>query len=76
MIFCVCYRKIGYNFLICDSPIFKDLSEAQKRRLLMYYIGGLSEEQIAAKENVSQQAVSKSLKAAKKILEKFFKNRL
>ncbi len=57
---------------LLKSSILKDLTEVQKRRLLMYYISGLNEEEIAAKENVSQQSVSKSLKAAKKILEKIF----
>ncbi len=65
-------RKAEINKLL-RSSILKDLTEAQKRRLLMYYIGGLSEEQIAAKENVSHQAVSKSLQTAKKILEKILR---
>ncbi len=65
-------RKAKIKNLLKNS-ILKDLTEAQKRRLLMYYIDGLSEEEIAAKENVSHQAVSKSLQAAKKILEKILR---
>ncbi len=64
-------RKAAIMKLL-KSSILKNLTDVQKRRLLMYYIDGLSEEEIAAKENVSQQSVSKSLKAAIKILEKIF----
>ncbi len=62
-------RKVAMMKLL-KSSIFKNLTDVQKRRLLMYYIDRLSEEEIAAKENVSHQAVSKSLQAAIKILEK------
>lgn len=58
---------------LLKSSILNDLTEVQKRRLLMYYISGLSEEQVATKENVSHQAVSKSLQSAKKILEKILR---
>lgn len=61
---------------LLKSSILKDLTKAQRRRLLMYYVDKMSEEDIAAKENISQQAVSKSLQAAKKFLKKFCENRL
>ncbi len=58
---------------LLKSSINNYLTDVQKRRLMMYYINKLSEEEIAVKEKVSHQAVSKSLQAAKKILEKFLR---
>ena len=47
------------------------LTPAQRRRLWMYCVEGLTVEEIAGKENVKHQNVSKRIVAAKKILKKF-----
>lgn len=47
------------------------LTEKQFRRLRLYYLEGMNEAEIAAKEGVSQQAVSLCLRSAKNILQKF-----
>ncbi len=49
------------------------LSEIQRRRVSMYYEDRMSEEEIAEKEHISQQAVSKSLRAGMKTLKNFLK---
>ncbi|MBQ9685862.1 MAG: sigma-70 family RNA polymerase sigma factor [Oscillospiraceae bacterium] len=43
----------------------------QRRRLILYYFGELTHEQIAEMEGCSHQAVEKSIKAALKKLKKF-----
>ena len=48
------------------------LTETQFRRLWMYHIDGMSEEEIASIEGSSQQAISLSLLAAEKKIKKFF----
>lgn len=48
------------------------LTDKQYRRLLMYYLQGMSEADIAAKEGVSQQQISRSIISGKKIVERFF----
>ena len=47
------------------------LTPAQRRRLWMYCVEGLTLEEIAGKENVKHQNISKRIVAAKKILKKF-----
>ena len=49
------------------------LTAKQYRRLCLYYLEGKTETEISAMEGVTQQIVSKSILAAKKVLEKFFK---
>ena len=49
------------------------LSETQRRRLLKYYFDGMTQEQIAASENVAHQNIAESLWRAKEKLKKFFK---
>jgi len=51
------------------------LTEKQLRRLWLYYVEGKTEQQIADMENISQQNISKSIKAAEKKLKSFFKNK-
>ena len=48
------------------------LTETQFRRLWMYHVDGMSEEEIASVEGSSQQAISLSLLAAEKKIKKFF----
>ena len=50
----------------------KTLTETEKHRLLLWGLHKLTEEEIAYKEGSSQQAVSKSLKQARKKFENFF----
>ena len=51
--------------------LMSDMSRTMRRRFLLYYKSGLSEEEIAEMEGVAQQNVSKSiLKAREKIYEK------
>ena len=52
------------------------LSPSQRRRLWLFAVDGLKEEQIAAAENVTQQAISKSIKSAGKIVAKYIVNNL
>lgn len=47
------------------------LPDKQKRRLLLYYFGDMTYEQIAKKEQCSFQAVANSIAAAEKNLKKF-----
>lgn len=49
------------------------LAPAQRRRLWLYAVDGLTEDEIASKEQVRQQSVSKRINAAKKILRKVLK---
>ncbi len=48
------------------------LSETKRRRLMLYYFGELTYEQIAMMEGCTFQAVAKSVKAAEKTIKKFF----
>ena len=48
-----------------------NLPEVQRRRLLLYYFGDLTYEQIAAEEGCTFQAIGKSIAAAEKNLKKF-----
>lgn len=47
------------------------LTPAQRRRLWMYCVEGLTVEEIARRENVKHQNISKRILTAKKILKKF-----
>ena len=47
------------------------LPEKQRRRLVLYYFGGFTHEQIAKMEGCAFQVVAKSVKAAEKNLKKF-----
>ena len=49
------------------------LSETQRRRLLKYYFDGMTQEQIAASENVAHQNIAESLWRAKENLRNFSK---
>lgn len=48
------------------------LPETQRRRLVLYYFGELTYEQIAAVEGCTFQAVAKSVNAAEKTIKNFF----
>ena len=50
------------------------LTEVQRRRYLMHNFSGLTTQQIAVKEGITQQAVSKSLLAAKNKIMQFMVN--
>lgn len=47
------------------------ITEAQLRRLWMYYVVGLTQQQIAAAEGVGQRRISTSIAAAEKKIKKF-----
>ncbi len=49
------------------------LTETQRRRFWLYHVDGLTENEIALAENVQQQNVSKSIRAARKKLQTFFR---
>ena len=51
------------------------LTELQRKRLWLYCVDSLSEQEIADKDGVDQQRISKSIVAAKKKMKKFLKNR-
>lgn len=48
------------------------LTDSQRRRLLMWAIDGMTEEEIAMREGSSQQAISKNLDKARKKIELIF----
>ena len=68
-----------------EETVFKDITaeelhraiqklpELQKRRVVMYYFGDMTYEEIARMENCTQQAVTKSVHAAIKKLKKTLK---
>lgn len=47
------------------------LTPAQRRRLWLYCVDGLSEEAIALVENVKQQSISECLQRAKEKIKRF-----
>jgi DNA-directed RNA polymerase specialized sigma subunit len=51
------------------------LTEKQFRRLWMYYVGGLTQQQIAEAENVGQQRISTSISAAADKIRRIFSAR-
>lgn len=52
--------------------VIDKLPETQRRRLLLYYFGELTYEQIAMMEGCTFQAVAKSVNTAEKTIKKFF----
>lgn len=52
--------------------VIAKLPETQRRRLMLYYFGELTYEQIATMEGCTFQAVAKSVNAAEKTIKKFF----
>lgn len=63
------YRKIMYQEL---HQAIAQLPEIQRRRLLLYYFGGYTYEQIAQMENCTKRAVKFSVDAALKNLRENF----
>ncbi|MDO5401047.1 MAG: sigma factor-like helix-turn-helix DNA-binding protein [Eubacteriales bacterium] len=63
------YRKMMYKEL---HTAISRLPEIQRRRLLMYYFGGYTYEQIAEIEGCKHPAIIKSVAAAEKNLKKYF----
>jgi len=52
------------------------LTELQRKRLWLYCVSGMTEQEIASSEGIAQQNVSKSIASAKKKIKKFLKNRV
>ena len=52
------------------------LTELQRKRLWLYCISGMTEQEIASSEGIAQQNVSKCIASAKKKLKNFLKNRV
>jgi DNA-directed RNA polymerase specialized sigma24 family protein len=50
------------------------LTDAQRRRFLLYHEHGLNYEQIAQAENLSKQAIAQSIARAEEVLKKFFED--
>ena len=63
-------RNLQYEALY--NAIWK-LPEAQRRRLILYYFGGLTYAQIAEMEGCKYQTVQESIYAALKKLKNFLK---
>lgn len=63
-------RKIALLHQIKDV-----LTETQYHRLWLYYVRSMTVEKIAAIEHISHQNISKSIRAAQKKIEKFFRQR-
>lgn len=62
-------KKILYQKL---HTAIAQLPELQRRRVLLYYFGGYTYEQIAEMEGCKHPAVIKSIAAAKKNIKKYF----
>lgn len=60
-------------YQVVRSALETQLTPAQSRRLWLYAVDGLTEAEIASKEQIRQQSVSKRINAAKKILRKVLK---
>lgn len=58
------------------QQLMRVLTPTQYRRFYLYCICRLSEKRIAAVDNVSQQNVSKSIQAARRIMKHFFEKRV
>lgn len=56
------------------SEMTSTLTPTQARRIELYFARGLNEQSIAAMENTSQQAISKSIRTAIEKLKKFFES--
>lgn len=52
------------------------LTELQRKRLWLYCVSGMTEQEIASSEDIAQQNVSKSIASAKKKIKNFLKNRV
>ena len=62
------YRRIMYQEL---HKAIAQLPEIQRRRVLLYYFGGYTYEQIAKMEGCKHPAIMKSVTAAEKNIKKF-----
>ena len=63
------YRRIMYQEL---HKAIAQLPEIQRRRLLLYYFGGYTYEQIALMEGCKHPAIMKSVESAEKNIKKYF----
>ena len=63
------YRRIMYQEL---HKAIAQLPEIQRRRVLLYYFGGYTYEQIAQMEGCKYPAIIKSVAAAEKNIKKYF----
>ena len=63
------FRRIMYGKL---HKAIAQLPDTQRRRLLLYYFGGYTYEQIAQMEGCKHPAVIKSVAAAEKNIKKYF----
>lgn len=63
------YRRIMYQEL---HKAIAQIPEIQRKRVLLYYFGGYTYEQIAQMENCTKRAVKFSVDAALKNLKEFF----
>ena len=63
------YRRIMYQEL---HRAIAQLPAVQRRRLLLYYFGGYTYEQIAQMEGCKHPAIMKSVAAAEKSIKKYF----
>ena len=63
------YRRIMYQEL---HRAIAQLPEIQRRRVLLYYFGGYTYEQIARMEGCKYPAIIKSVAAAEKNIKKYF----
>lgn len=63
------YRRIMYQEL---HKAIAQLPEIQRKRVLLYYFGGYTYEQIALMEGCKHPAVMKSVEAAEKNIKKYF----
>lgn len=63
------YRRIMYQKL---HKAIAQLPEIQRRRVLLYYFGGYTYEQIAQMEGCKYPAIIKSVSAAEKNIKKYF----
>ena len=63
------YRRIMYQEL---HRAVAQLPEIQRRRVLLYYFGGYTYEQIAQMEGCKYPAIIKSVSAAEKNIKKYF----
>lgn len=63
-----------YRKLLCEKlhKAIEKLPEVQRRRLMLYYFGGYTYQQIAEMEGCKHPAIMKSVAAAEKKLKKYF----
>lgn len=55
------------------EQVRSSLTQKQYNRLCMYYLDGMTEQEIATVEGVAQRRVSKSISSGKKVINKFLK---